>query len=134
MGIMNVTAIGNLTKDCTFNQNKDGNSVANFTICYNKPKTDDRLFLNCSVWGNLAVSLNSYLTKGKQVYVDGELSVREFEYQGQNRWSLECRARTIQLLGSRDAIKNDMASTQKNRLDEADQTFQPQDMDDEIPF
>mgnify|MGYP001997789473 CR=1 FL=1 len=131
---MNISAIGNLTDDCKFRQNKDGNSVANFTICYNKPKTDDRLFLSCSIWGNLAVSLNAYLTKGKQVYVDGELSVREYEYQGQNRWSLECRARTIQLLGSRDSIKNDMASVQKTRLDNDQDNFSPPDMDDEIPF
>jgi len=80
------------------------------------------------------VSLNAYLTKGKQVYVDGELSVREYEYQGQNRWSLECRARTIQLLGSRDSIKNDMASVQKTRLDNDQDNFSPPDMDDEIPF
>ena len=137
MGILNVTAIGNLTDDCRMHQTKDGTMVANFTVCYNNRKTQDRVFLSCSLWGNLASALQSYLKKGTQVFVEGELSVREYDSNGQKRSSLECRARTIELLGSKDAVRNDMAQTQARRMDTTDQQrdmVSTNDLDDEVPF
>jgi single-strand DNA-binding protein len=137
MGIMDVKTIGNLTDDCRVRQTNDGTTVANFTVCYNNRKTQDRIFMQCSLWGNLASALQSYLKKGTQVFVEGELSVREFEHNGEKRWSLECRTRTIQLLGSKEGVRNDMAQTQANRMDDNNQetgTINSNDMDDEIPF
>jgi single-strand DNA-binding protein len=137
MGIMDVKTIGNLTDDCRVRQTNDGTTVANFTVCYNNRKTQDRLFLQCSLWGNLASALQAYLKKGTQVFVEGELSVREFEHNDEKRWSLECRTRTIQLLGSKEAIRNDVAQTQATRMDNADKENSKtdlNDLDDEIPF
>ena len=59
-----------------------------------------------TAWGGLAETLDrlaqsGYLTKGKQVYVDGRLEAREYQdQQGQTRTSLDVTANELQLLGS----------------------------------
>lgn len=52
------------------------------------------------MWGRQAESLKQYLLKGKQVYVDGKLRVRDYETkEGEKRYSLDVRVDNLQLLG-----------------------------------
>ncbi len=39
-------------------------------------------WFNCSAFGRLAETCNKYLSKGKQVYVEGRLSSRTYQTQG----------------------------------------------------
>jgi single-strand DNA-binding protein len=55
-----------------------------------------------SVWGKQAEQCNQFLSKGKQVYVEGRLHARNWEGQdGQTRISLEVAADRVLFLGRR---------------------------------
>ena len=48
-----------------------------------------------------------YLSKGRQVYIEGKLQTREWEDQeGNKRWTTEIVARDMQMLGSRDQTES----------------------------
>ena len=60
------------------------------------------------VWGKLAELCNQYLSKGRQVYLEGKLQTRSWEdNQGQKRYTTEIQANTVQFLGG----PNDSAGT-----------------------
>ena len=52
------------------------------------------------LWGKTAESLNEYLTKGKQIYVEGRLQTRQWDDKdGNKRYTTEIRGDAIVLLG-----------------------------------
>jgi single-strand DNA-binding protein len=52
------------------------------------------------LWGKTAESLNEYLTKGKQIYVEGRLQTRQWDDKdGNKRYTTEVKADRITLLG-----------------------------------
>jgi single-strand DNA-binding protein len=54
-------------------------------------------------WGKLAEFCQQYVTKGRQVYVEGSLRTRTYDDEkGNRRYFTEIRALTIQLLGRRE--------------------------------
>lgn len=123
---LDVTAIGNATKDGQLRTLNSGETVLNFSIARNDRRTKEVTYIECSVWGKLASSIAPYVLKGSKVYVCGELGTREWE----GRTSLTCRVRTIELLGG-----------SAGQRDSADSYAQPQqrgrsrdELDDEIPF
>lgn len=60
------------------------------------------------VWGKTGESIAEYLTKGKQVYVEGKLQTRQWEdtKTGTKRYTTEIRADRVVLLGG-GAQRND---------------------------
>ena len=52
------------------------------------------------LWGKTAESLNEYLTKGKQIYVEGRLQTRQWDDKdGNKRYTTEIRGDRVVLLG-----------------------------------
>ena len=88
------------------------------------------------VWGKLAEICGKYLSKGRQIYVEGRLQTRNWEdQQGQKRYTTEIIANTVQFLGSASA--NNSTHDQQNHDDFPKQNFGPEpsfDSDEEIPF
>ncbi len=108
MGFLNrVMLIGNLGRDPEIRYTKDGVSVATFTIAtneYYRDKTGERVvkteWHKIVVWRKLAEWAGQYLSKGKQVYVEGKIRTREYEDKGGiKRRVTEIVALRIQLLG-----------------------------------
>jgi len=58
-------------------------------------------WFNCSAFGRLAETCNQYLTKGKQVYVEGRLSSRT--YQTQSRCMQSAPSSALSVMG-KDAV------------------------------
>jgi single-strand DNA-binding protein len=53
------------------------------------------------LWGKTAESLGEYLTKGKQIYIEGRLQTRQWDDKdGNKRYTTEIRADRVVLLGS----------------------------------
>jgi single-strand DNA-binding protein len=64
-------------------------------------RTERTEWHNIVVWDKLAEICNSYLTKGRLVYIEGSLQTREWDDQdGNKRKTTEVRARDMVLLGS----------------------------------
>ena len=97
------------------------------------------------IWGKTAESLQDYLTKGKQIYVEGRIQTREWtDKEGKQNKTTEIRADRIVLLGSGGGGGGDrgVARPQRERPAAApsdhhgDSDFAPVDApnDDDIPF
>lgn len=85
----------------------EGQSVTTFSVASSrKYKTaageqrEETEWFNVSAWGKLAEVCNQYLSKGKQVYVEGRLKTRTYQTQnGETRFSIDVTCSEIQFLG-----------------------------------
>jgi len=102
-----ITIIGNLGRDPEMRYTPEGQAVVTFSVASSrKYKTaageqrEETEWFNVSAWGKLAEICNQYLTKGKQVYVEGRLKSRTYQVQsGETRFSLDVSCSEIQFLG-----------------------------------
>ena len=105
--INKVILVGRLGKDPEIRSTPNGTSVAKFTVATDEKFTDragekqERTeWHNIVAWGKLADICERYLTKGKQVYIEGRLQTRQWEdQQGQKRQTTEIVAQNMQMLG-----------------------------------
>jgi single-strand DNA-binding protein len=106
MGSVNkVILVGNLGRDAEVKVTHSGTSVASFTIATTETWTKDgekkekTEWHRIVLWGKSADSLQPYLTKGKQIYLEGQLQTRSWEQDGQKHYATEVRADRVVLLG-----------------------------------
>jgi len=107
MSVNKVIIVGNLGRDVEVRHTPGGATVAKFSVATNevwKDKNGQRQehteWHNIVAWGKLAEFCGSYLSKGRQVYVEGPLRTRTYDDEkGNRRYFTEVRAQTIQLLG-----------------------------------
>lgn len=99
--------IGNLGKDCVVNT-VNGKNVINFTLAHTEKYKDSQgnlqektTWVDCAYWTD-RTAIAQYLTKGKQIYAEGQPEARSFQRNdGTPGSSLSLRVREIQLLGGR---------------------------------
>ncbi|MGI8824692.1 MAG: single-stranded DNA-binding protein [Chloroflexota bacterium] len=107
-GVNKVIIVGNLGRDPEMRYAPSGDAVTSFSVAVSRnyktpdgePREDTEWF-NVSCWGRMAETANTYLSKGKQVYIEGRLKSRSYESNGEKRFSLDVRATEMQLLGQR---------------------------------
>ena len=105
--MIKLQVIGNLGKDCIVNT-VNGKNVINFTVAHTEKYRDSQgnnqektTWVDCAYWTD-RTGISPYLTKGKQVYVEGTPEVRTFtRNDGTAGASLSLRVREIQLVGGR---------------------------------
>lgn len=104
-----VILIGHLGRDAETRYTPSGVPVTRFTLATNRRVKDASTgeWKDETDWHNITVwrqeNLAQYLTKGKQVYVEGRLQTRSYDDResGQKRYITEVVADEIFLLGSR---------------------------------
>ena len=104
-----VQIIGNLGADPEMRFTANGQAVANFNVACNRRYTtrdgeqrDETEWVRVVCWARLAEIAGQYLSKGRQVYVEGRLQTRQWEDRdGNTRYMTEVIAREMQMLGSR---------------------------------
>ncbi|MFT4521187.1 MAG: single-strand DNA-binding protein [Bacteroidia bacterium] len=149
MAINKVILIGNLGADPEVKYLDGNRVVANFNIATNESYTDKQgnkvtqtEWHRIEMWDGLAKVAEKYLSKGRQVYIEGKLKTDHYtDKEGIERYSTRIRATTMQLLGSaRDESDEDAGSTAvksaDNGNDARNQTsdFPPISKDDDLPF
>ena len=96
--------IGNLTRDTDTKTTPNGIQVCSFTIAVKskgKSARGDEIvqYFNCSAWRGLADICSRYLSKGKKVYVSGELFVRTYSAKdGTTKVSLDVQVAEVEFL------------------------------------
>lgn len=115
--INKVILIGRLGKDPEVRNLDNGNSVANFTVATSesyKDKSGERKetteWHNVVLWGKVAEIAQQYLHKGDQVYIEGKLTTRKWEKDGQTRYITEVVGNNLTMLSSKNATTSTVAS------------------------
>jgi single-strand DNA-binding protein len=106
--MIKMQVIGRLGKDCTVNT-VNGKNVMNFTVAHSEKYKDSQgtqqektTWVDCAYW-NDRTAVAQYLTKGTQVFVEGQPEVRSFQRNdGTSGASLSLRVKEVQLLGSKN--------------------------------
>ena len=104
-----VIEIGHLTRDEELKYTPGGMAIGNVSIAVNRRVkkgqewVDESNYFDVVIFGKQAESLQRFLTKGKQIAVDGFLKQDRWKDQnGANRSRISIVANDIQLLGGRD--------------------------------
>ncbi len=107
-----VVLVGRLTKDLgtderSFGYVANGQARANISIAVNRSKKngdqwiDEVNYFDVTIWGKTAENLKPYLTKGKQIVIDGYLKQDRWEKDGQKFSKVTVVANNVQLIGGR---------------------------------
>ena len=108
MGSVNkVILVGNLGRDSELRYTPGGAAVATLNLATTEVWNDKQQqrqekteWHRIVLWGKQAESLQEYLTKGKQIYVEGRLQTRQWDDKdGNKRYTTEIKADRITLLG-----------------------------------
>ena len=102
-----VQLIGNLGNDPEIINLESGKMLAKFSIATNEnyknadgEKITDTQWHNVVVWGKTASIVEKYLTKGKEVAVEGKLTNRSYETKdGEKRYVTEIVCNELLMLG-----------------------------------
>jgi single-strand DNA-binding protein len=102
-----VQLIGNLGQDPEIVTLDGGSKLAKFSIATTDnytnakgEKVEDTQWHNIVAWGKTADIVENYLTKGKQVAIDGKLTHRSYETkEGEKRYFTEVRCNELLMLG-----------------------------------
>jgi single-strand DNA-binding protein len=114
-GINKVMLIGRLGRDPEVRYTPDGAAVANFSIATSEEwkdkatgeKKERTEWHRIVAFRKLGEICGEYLSKGKQVYIEGRLQTRSWEKDGVTRYTTEIVASDVQFLGGRDSANSD---------------------------
>jgi single-strand DNA-binding protein len=114
-----VILIGRLGKDPEIKYTPSGAPVAKFSLATDevfKDRAGEQQrrteWHTIVAWNKLAEICGEYLTKGKQVYIEGSIRSRQWEDQsGNKRTAYDIVAREMKMLGSRADAERDSASS-----------------------
>jgi len=109
MSFNKIIIIGNLGRDPELKHTPQGMAVCKFPVATSERRKgasgeqeETTTWFRVSVWGRQAELANEYLTKGRQVYIEGRLRQEEYtDREGNRRTSLEVNATDIQFIGQR---------------------------------
>jgi len=107
-GVNKVILVGNLGRDPEVRYTKNGQAVATFSLATTERWTnkdgereDKTEWHRIVAWGKLGEICGEYLSKGKQVYIEGRLQTRQWEdNDGDKRSTTEIVANNMVMLGS----------------------------------
>ena len=103
--INSVVIVGRLTRDVELKYMNNGNAVASMSIAVNRSKKEgdqwfsEAHFFDVSYFGTGAEAVKPYLTKGKQIAVQGSLRQNRWEKDGQKQSRVVIVADSVELLG-----------------------------------
>ncbi|MBN2668020.1 MAG: single-stranded DNA-binding protein [Bacteroidales bacterium] len=116
MSINKAILIGNVGKDPEINYINEDLPVARFTLATSETYTKDGQKVtntewhNIVVWRGLAKVVEQYVKKGSKLYIEGKITNRQYEKDGQTRYISEIVANNMQMLDSKSS-SNDTGST-----------------------
>jgi len=135
--INRVTLVGRLAGDVELKYISSGTAVAKFGLAVGgKPRDgqDTVSFFNVVVWGKMGENCSQYLSKGKQVCVDGRLEQRRWQTQdGSNRSTVEVVAERVQFLSQVSQGDSSNDNSNQGGFDPTPVDYDKMNQDD-IPF
>lgn len=126
--MISMTIAGNVGRDAQLRRTQGGDPVLGFSVAVDMGKDRngqkrDAVWVNCSIWGKRAESLETYITKGTKLVLTGRPGVNVYEGKG----SLTLSMNDLTFMGG---------SQQRSDEDRGGYDAPPpgDDLDDSIPF
>ena len=137
-----VILVGNLGRDPELRTTTSGQPVANFTMATSRKwknrdgeRQEETEWHTIVCWGRQAEVAGQYLTKGKQIYVEGRIQTRSWDdrQSGEKKYRTEIICDNFQMLGSRSSSSSyDGGGARDAGPSQAPPPAAP--ADDDIPF
>ena len=138
-GINKVILVGHLGRDPEVKTIDNGAKVARFSLAtteFYRDKNGERKEItewhNVTCWRNLAEIAEKYLTKGKQIYVEGKIRSRSWEDGGVKNMQLILLL-IVLMLGSKSDATDKYVSNETEEGTMEEPPFMKEDSDD-LPF
>lgn len=147
MSVNKVILVGNVGRDPEIRHLDSGVAVANFPLATsesytakNGEKVTTTEWHNIVLWRGLAEVAEKYVTKGRQLYIEGRIRSRSYDDKdGVKKYITEIYGDVMQMLGSASgAQSNDNAGNESNASRSTPQVSEPEheepEGDDDLPF
>jgi single-strand DNA-binding protein len=98
-----VTIGGRITQDLELKATTNGTPVLNFSIAINEKRGEEErtVFVDITIWKEVAENTAKYMKKGQPVLVSGRLSQDSWEDHGQHRTKLFVTGERVVFLGQK---------------------------------
>jgi single-strand DNA-binding protein len=131
MSVNKAILIGRLGKDPELKYTSTGKAVTTFSLATNEKRKDKdgnrqdkTTWHNIVAWGKQAEVMKEYLTKGKEVYIEGRIDNRSYEdKENVKKYVSEIVVQSFQFVGS---MKTEQTPESSNAGDSNN--------DDDLPF
>ena len=137
-GINKVIILGNLGRDPEMRYTPSGSPVTNFSVAVTRKYTrgeeqqEETEWFNVECWNKLAEIANQYLSKGRQVYIEGRLKTDSWEDRntGEKKYRTKVVASEMQMVGQRGDQMGDAAGASRGNAPASNDNFEF----DNMPF
>ncbi len=141
-GINKAILIGRLGRDPEVRYTPDGAAVANFSIATSEEwkdkatgeKKERTEWHRIVAFRKLGEICGEYLSKGRQVYIEGRLQTKSWEKDGVTRYTTEIVASDVQFLGTKDSANSEGQSLTPQASDTSGPPSDSDKIGDDIPF
>lgn len=147
MSVNKVILVGNVGKDPEVRHLDSGVAVANFPLATSESytaKNGDKVttteWHNIVLWRGLADVAEKYVTKGRQLYIEGRIRTRSYDDKdGNKRYITEIYGDVMQMLGTRDNNQSGDPNGGSSSSASSQSSTQEPDIDvpegdDDLPF
>lgn len=107
-GVNKAIILGRLGRDPELRYMQNGQPVCKLNVATSRKYTnknnemvEETEWHRVTVWGKQAEHCNNFLTKGREVYVEGRLRTSSYDKEGQKHYTTEIVADTVQFIGGR---------------------------------
>ncbi|MFC1475259.1 single-stranded DNA-binding protein [Candidatus Zixiibacteriota bacterium] len=109
MSVNKAILIGRLGKDPELRYTSSGKAVATFSLATNErwtgqdgQKQESTTWHNIVVWGKQAEVIKEYMSKGRQLYIEGRISNRSYDDKdGNKKYISEVVVQNFQFIGDK---------------------------------
>ena len=142
-GVNKIILIGRLGRDPEVRYTPSGLGVANFSIATSEEwkdkatgeKKERTEWHRIVAFGKLGEICGEYLSKGKQVYIEGRIQTREWEdKEGNKRYTTEIVASQMQMLSPKDFVDTSRSHEKTQAPNSPAEPLYPEQSADDVPF
>ena len=102
-GVNKVILLGRLGQDPEMTYTPSGMAVCKFSLATSKKRKDGNdvtSWHRCTAFGKTGEILGQYMSKGKELYIEGELQYGQYEKDGITRYTTDIIIREFNFVGS----------------------------------
>lgn len=130
-----VIIIGRTTTDIELKTTTSGKSVTQFTLAVPKNfKKDEANFIPVVFWGQQAEALSKYVKKGQQIAIQGELTSRKYEVDGNKRTAYEVVGSNFSFCGAKNNSDTDNTAKEEDVSQGEFANYETIGEDEDLPF